>query len=363
VIESRFGESTPWSLGVEEELMLVDAETFELVPAVSEILRRADGLALPGELKTELFAGVVELATDLSPTADEALRKVTALRRAASTVAAGLGVGLLAAGAHPLARPEEQEIVPEPRYREMVEYAGLTARRQGVNGLHVHVGMPSAAACMHALEGVLPWLPVVLALSANSPFLAGAETGFASNRAIVLAELPRSGAPPHFPSYADWERHVERLAALGLPRDYTALWWDVRPHPRLGTLEIRIADQPTALELTGALVSLLQALCVAVLEQPPPDLIPGARGIYQQNRWAAARFGLRAELIDVRAERRAPASELARELLELVAPVSERLGSAALLRLDPDRSEAERQLEAGVEEASRDLVRRSLASV
>jgi len=342
--------------------MLVDAETCELVPAVSRILAAAADHDLPGQLKTELFASVVELATQVSPTADGAVRAVSELRRAASSVAAGLGLRLLAAGAHPLARPEEQEIVSEPRYREMVEYAGLTARRQGVNGLHVHVGMPSEEACMRALEGVLPWLPVVLALSANSPFLSGVETGFASNRAIVLAELPRSGAPPHFPSYADWERHVERLAALGLPRDYTALWWDVRPHPRLGTLEIRIADQPTAVAKTGALVALLQALCVAVLEQPPTELIPGARGIYQQNRWAAARFGLRAELIDVRAARRAPASELARELLELVAPVGERLGSTGLLRIDLDRNEADLQLDVGLEGACRDIVRRSLAS-
>ena len=119
----------------------------------------------------------------------------------------------------------------------MLEYAGHTARRQGVNGLHVHVGMPDGDACIRALEFTLPWLPVVLALSANSPFLAGEDTGFSSNRGPILAELPRAGAPPAFASYGEWEAYVERLMELELPRDYTAFWWDVRPHPRYGTLE------------------------------------------------------------------------------------------------------------------------------
>jgi carboxylate-amine ligase len=250
----------------------------------------------------------------------------------------------------------------------MLDYAGPTARRQGVNGLHVHVGMPSGDACVHVLEGVLPWLPVVLALSANSPYFAGRDSEFASSRAPVLAELPRSGAPPPFERYADWERYVERVTRLELPRDYTALWWDVRPHPRFGTLEVRIPDQPTAVERTGAFVALVQALCATAIEWPPPEPDLGRRALYQQNRWAAARFGLAAELIDASGTRKLRASELARELLELVAPAARDLGSADLLRvLDSERNEGERQLEVGrehgLEAVCRDLVERSVPSL
>ena len=367
MIEQRFGQTSPWSLGVEEELMILDGRTLEQVPGVVELVRASEDLTMPGRLKTELFASVVELNTDVCATAHEALESVVSLRRAATGLVEQQGRRLAAAGTHPTTRPEDQEIVEEPRYVEMVEYAGATARRQGVNGLHVHVGMPSGDACLHALEGVLPWLPVVLALSANSPYLAGAETGFASNRAPLLNELPRSGAPPAFASYAEWEQHVERLARLRLPADYTALWWDVRPHPRFGTLELRIPDQPTGFALTGAFIALLQALCVAVLERPRPSPAPGDRGLYQQNRWAAARFGPRAELIDASGTRRVPAAQLTEELLELVGPAADELGTAELLTpLDGVRCEGVRQLEVGRADGLRavcaDLVDRSLVS-
>ncbi|MBD0329427.1 MAG: YbdK family carboxylate-amine ligase [Thermoleophilia bacterium] len=365
MIEAHWGESPPLSLGVEEELMLVDAETLEQRPAVRPLLAELE--PLDGRFKTELFAAVVEVNTTVCGSALQALDEVAALRRAAARAGDRLGLRIAAAATHPRSVVTAQEIVDDPRYREMVEYAGPSARRQGVNGLHVHVGMPSGDDCLRALEGVLPWLPVVLALSANSPYFEGAESGFASARAPVLAELPRSGAPPYFPSYRDWERHVERLARLRLPADYTALWWDVRPHPRFGTLELRMPDQPTAVQRTGGFVALLQALCALALDAParPPDL--ASRAVYQQNRWAAARFGLRAELIDPACERVAPASELARELLARVEPHAHALGTADLLAaLDFDRSESDRQLEVGrahgLEAVCRDVAERSLPS-
>jgi carboxylate-amine ligase len=346
VIEAHWGESSPLSLGVEEELMILDAETLAQVP-------RVEVLAEPPRLKTELHAAVVELNTDICATPEEAIAEVQRLRARAAEKAEPHGLRVVAGGAHPLTVPEELEIVEEPRYVEFVEYAGPSARRQGVCGLHVHVGMPGGDDCIHTLETVLPWLPVVLALSANSPFLAGRETGFLSSRAPILAELPRSGAPPVFDSYAAWEEHVERLMRLNLPGDYTALWWDARPHPRYGTLELRMPDQPTAVERTGAFVALLRGLCAWALEQPRVATDPTARGIYQQNRWAAARFGPRAELISPDAGRRVRASELARELFELTGTDG---------GLDPDGCEADRLLEVGVEGAAADLADRSVAS-
>jgi carboxylate-amine ligase len=367
VIEQRFGESPPYSIGVEEELMILDAESLEQVPEVDVLLRGVRGTPEEEGFDTELFASVVELKSGICTSAREAAARLAELRRAAAAIAERHGLRLAAAGTHPLTDPETQPIVPKGRYLGFVEYAGVSARRQGVNGLHVHVGMPSAGACLHALEGILPWLPVVLAISANSPYLAGRQTGLASNRAEILAQLPRSSAPPPFRSYSEWEAFVERLIRLELAEDYTTLWWDVRPHPRFGTLEVRMPDQPTALARSCAFVALIQALCVTVLGAPAPDYDPAGRAIYQQNRWAALRFGPEARLVDADRDHTATAAELGEDLIRLVAPAATELGSAGLLApLDPARAEGERQREVGRSDGLRavcsDLVERSLAS-
>jgi len=342
VTEPRFGASAPYTLGVEEELMLVDAASLDQMPAVARVLERAQAAGL----KTELFASIVESNTDPLECAGDVEAALRSLRRAAGDAARAEGLALAAAGTHPFADPEQQAIVDEKRYTSFAGYGGVTVRRQGVQGLHVHVGMPSAETCWSCLELVLPWLPVVLALSANSPFLAGEETGLASSRAEVLAQLPRAGAPPVLASYAEWEAFVERFVRIGLADGYTRFWWDVRPHPLFGTLEVRAPDQPTDIALTGAFAALLQALSRIVLEQPPAG--PYNRGDYAQNRWAALRFGPRAELIHPGGERLVRASELGAELLELVEPAARELGSIELLaRIDPAACEGDRQLEVG----------------
>jgi len=357
MIEAHFGETPPFSVGVEEELMVLDGDSLALAPRAIEVITAAEDAGLPGTIKSELFASALELNTGICESADQAAQALAGLRRGAAELAEERGLRLAAAGSHPIARPEEQEIADEARYVEFVEYAGVSARRQGVSGLHIHVGMESSEACFQALEGVLHWLPVVLALSANSPYLAGEETGLMSNRAEVLAQLPRSGAPPAFESYEEWEAFVDRFVRLGLAAEYTRFWWDVRPHPSFGTLEIRMPDQPTALERTTAFVSVLRGLCEAVVSAPPREHDPGARGFYQQNRWAASRFGLAAELAHPDGERTARASELAAELLELA-------GEPGLL--DTTRTEADRQLEIGrangLQAVCADLCERTLSS-
>jgi carboxylate-amine ligase len=367
VIEQRFGASSPFSVGIEEELMILDSETWALSPSVGVLVGGTADAGLPGVLKTELFASVVEIATETCASVNEAVEALSALRVAAGGVAVRNGLRMAGAGTHPFSPPEEQAIVQEERYLAFVDYAGPSARRQGVSGLHVHVGMQSAEECYRALEGILPWLPLVLALSANSPYLAGVETGLASNRAEVLAQLPRSGAPPAFGSYGAWEGWIERFIALGLVDGYTRLWWDVRPHPNLGTLEIRMPDQPTELERTAVLAALLQALCATVLDQAPVDVQPAQRGDYAQNRWAALRFGPAAELIHPDGDRLVSARELADELVRLVEPAARELGTDELLAtLDPSRCEGERQLEIGREQGLRavcaDLAERTVRS-
>jgi glutamate---cysteine ligase / carboxylate-amine ligase len=345
-IEQRFGESSPLSIGVEEEVMLLDAESFAPVGAIRELLEETDGLDLPGTLKTELHASVVELNTEVCASVDEAVAALGVLRARTSEGLEGLRLVMAAAGSHPFAEPEELPITDEKRYEEMVGYAGVTARRQGVNGLHVHVGMPGPDECMSAIETLLPWMPFVLAASANSPFMSGRATGLASNRAEILAQLPRSGAPPVFDGYFGWERWIEGLVATGLMKEYTQVWWDIRPHPKFGTLEIRMPDQPTGLDRTAGFVSLLRELCAWALEHPASG--PADRGIYQQNRWAAARYGPDAELIHD--GRLVPVRELYEAL-----PVE--------TSLDPALSEGALQLEQGdAGAACADIVRRTWPS-
>jgi carboxylate-amine ligase len=362
VTDARFGASPPFSLGVEEELMIVDASSFDQVPAVARLLERA---STPG-LKTELFASIVESNTEPLAGADEVEAALRALRRTAAEAAQAEGLAVAAAGTHPFADPELQAIVDEKRYTSFAGYGGVTVRRQGVQGLHVHVGMPSAEACWRCLELVLPWLPVVLALSANSPWFRGERTGMASNRAPVLGELPRAGPPPAFASYEEWEEWLARLVRLGVAQDHTRLWWDVRPHPTFGTLEVRVPDQPTDVGLSAAFAALLQGLCSAALSGALPErsglLADHGRADYAQNRWAAARFGPRAELLHPDGHSVASAAELGAELIALVAPAARELnGDALLARIDPQMCEADLQLRfASAQDAAADLVVRSL---
>ena len=338
MIPHAFGQSDPFTVGIEEELFCLDADTLAPRPFPREAL---DGV----RLKEELFSSVVELNTDIHRTAAEAAAELSLLRAQAKEAAGEQGLVLAASGTWPTAVPEEQPVGESPAYRKFVDYAGPSARRQYVSGLHVHVGMASPEACMDALEAVLPWLPLVLALSANSPYLAGEDTGLCSARAEILALLPRSGAPPVFASYEDWARFVERLVELGLADQITRVWWDVRPHPRFGTLEIRIADQPTRLEGTATLATLLQTMASRLDADGPAD-----RGIFAQNRWAALRFGREAELVHPEGSRLVSVSELLQEL-------AARVGFDGLDLLD----QSGEQLETGRSEGLESLCRRLVA--
>jgi carboxylate-amine ligase len=350
LIEQNFGRSL--TVGVEEELWILDAETRELVSAVEVLVAGASGRSLPGALKTELHASVVELATETSESADEAIERLVELRRAAREIAQHNGYDVAAAGSYPTSIPSEQEIAPVDRYREFVEYAGPSARRQGVSGLHVHVGMPDAEAAFRVMEAIIPWLPVVLALSANSPYFEGGDTGMLSIRAEVLGLLPRHGAPPAFRDYAEWERFIERMAESGVASDYTSFWWDIRLHPRFGTLEIRTPDQATSIENAAALVRYIRALCEWALDAPAREFDPSERGVYDQNRWAASRFGPHGKLIH-------PDRNVALTVAELAAELPIPLDG-----LDPRSCEADRQLEVGrangLHAVCADLVERSV---
>jgi carboxylate-amine ligase len=340
------------TLGAEEELMLVDVETLAQRPVSSEVIPRVR--AERGLVKHELFESIVELNSGICASPDEAVAVLRELRIATDAAARESGCTIAASGSHPTDIPSEQAIADEPHYRALVEYVGPSARRQGVQGLHVHVGMPDAETCLRVIEHVLHWLPLVLALSANSAWFEGERTGLMSTRAEILGLLPRHGAPPRFDSWNDWERLVRRFCDSGVVDSYTAIHWDVRPHPKYGTLEVRMPDQPTELARTGAFIRLLHALAAWALEQPAAPNVAGDRTVYDQNRWAASRFGPRAELIHPGRDGAAlPAPELYAELAELIGADP----------LDATTCEADGQLAFDdPRDVAADVVRRSLPS-
>lgn len=338
MFDRRFGATAPGTVGIEEELFVVSSRSLELAPMPTELL---DG----ARRKAELFRSFLELTSSPASRVVDAVHELEALRRDALAGLQARGLTLLASGTHPAADAVADDVTDAPALRAFVEYAGPAALVQRCCGLHVHVSVADEGACLTSLESVLPWLPLMLALSANSPFLAGAPSGYASARAELLTRLPRSGAPPVFASFAEWETFATTLVELGLADDYTRIWWDARPHPRLGTLEVRVADQPTELALTAAFGALVQALVCSGSSGRTAD-----RGIYAQNRFAAQRFGCEAELIHPQGSRLATVPELTEELLALVEPAARRLGSLELLaplRSLARRTQADAQLELG----------------
>jgi glutamate---cysteine ligase / carboxylate-amine ligase len=272
---SRFGSAVPWSLGVEEELMLVDAETLE--PA-RDGFSRVFGEATD-RIKPELFESFVEITTAVVETPEEAEAELRELRSEVAERAAEHGLRVLATGSHPTARGHVP-IVPVDRYRNLKAKLGPRLYRQHICGLHVHVAVPDPDSCLRAFEGALPAVPGLLADSANSPFWEGADSGWRSIRSQILLEMPTGGTPPVLRSWDDWE-----AATRG---DSTRRHWDVWPRPEYGTLEVRVLDQQTSLRRTTELAAAVQHL---VREAAEGDGLPFDREEYAALRDEAGRNG------------------------------------------------------------------------
>lgn len=334
-METRFGRSTPYSLGIEEEFQLVDATTFDLVSRIEPILNAFLGETVEERVKPELLQSVVEVSTRIAVNVEEAVDDLVDLRGRLARVATEQGAAIAAAGTHPFSRYEHQDVTDRPRYAELSESFGWLAARHLVFGLHVHVGVSSAAKAIACADGLRDHLPELLALSANSPFWQGRPTGLASTRAQILEDLPRTGLPPALATFANFEHLVERGVRVGCFPDYTHIWWDIRPHPRYGTIEVRICDAQTHVENIAAIAALIQSL-VAMLgsafecgEMPAtsPDIL------LEENRWRAARDGLEAQLIDFAQDTERPAGDAIRALLDRCAPAADALGCAEELEL------------------------------
>ncbi len=333
-VEHAFGTSSPFSLGIEEEFQLVSEESYELVPRFDEIAEEARD----DRVRQELMTSVLEAATGVHERVADAVDEVRDIRARLRDAAAQHGSLIASAGTHPFSRWEHQEITDSPRYQGVVKKLRWVAERVAIFGLHVHIGMQEPDVAVRVATGLRNWVPELLALSANSPYWQGYDTGLSSTRTQVFDVMPRSGLPPRMSSFADFERLVARGAKAGFFPDYTYVWWDVRPHPKLGTIEVRVCDAQTRVANVAGIAALAQCLAATLTERPVPVQ---PRTLISENKWRAARHGLDAELVDLRRDRPRPAREAVRELLELAGPAAENLGCAKEL------GEIDRLLERG----------------
>jgi carboxylate-amine ligase len=319
-----------YTVGIEEELMIVDAASLDLVSAIDTMLGEQPPA---GEIKPELLESVLEISTSPCPGVAAAGEELAALRAIVRDRARAHGLEVGAAGTHPFARWEDQRVVSDDRYRGLVRSLGFVARQELVFGMHVHVGMADPDEAVAVANSLRPHIPLLIALSANSPLWRGDTTGLMSSRVPIFRAFPRVGLPPRFDGWQDFARRVELLTDAGMIDDYTFLWYDVRPHPRLGTVEIRAMDSQTRVEHTIALAALIVCLVKLLTEQvqaggsePEP-----AWEMLDENRWIAARHGLAAELFDAADGSRRPVRELTERLLERLGPHAHELGCAEAL--------------------------------
>jgi carboxylate-amine ligase len=263
----------------------------------------------------------------------EAGAQLRALRTQVRAKAAERGLTIGAAGTHPFAMWEDQRIVARSRYRDLISALRFVARQELIFGLHVHVGVEGADRAIHVANGMRVHLPVLLALSASSPFWRADVTGLASTRTPVFRAFPRVGIPPKFKDWEDFERKIEFMVASGVIEDYTYLWWDVRPHPNFGTVEVRVCDAQTRVSHTLGLAALIQAMVKELSEHfdAGKRLSDYAWPMLDENKWLAARHGLDGDLVDLPSHRRVGGKALAQRLLDRLRPHAEELGSADAL--------------------------------
>jgi len=321
-----------YTIGVEEELMIVDSESMDLVNAIESLLEDAGATNIEredGEIKPELMESVLEIATKPCANTTEAEDQLRTLRHRVRDIAGKRGLAIGSAGTHPFARWEEQRIVARPRYRDLISALRFVARQELIFGMHVHVGIDDPDKAIYITNGMRVHVAVLQALSANSPFWRGNATGLLSARMPIFRAFPRVGIPPRYADWADYERQVEFMVQSGVMEDYTYLWYDVRPHPNLGTVEIRCCDSQTRVEHTVGLAALVQAMVKELAEkfEAGDQLSEYPWQMLDENKWLAARHGLDGELIDLPTTERVQAKALTRRLLERLTPHAQDLGS------------------------------------
>jgi glutamate---cysteine ligase / carboxylate-amine ligase len=362
VLDHKFGEGDPYTLGVEEEYQLLDGTTFDLVQHIDTMLAAISGHELEARINPELMQSTIEITTPVCRTAGDVQHELVTLRSYVTKVAREKGLRVGSAGTHPFSLFEKQRITAKDRYRALIDQMQYVARRELIFGMHVHVAVDDPEKAIQVVNGLLPHIAPLLALSASSPFWRGEPTGLHSSRQMVFSAFPRSGPPPRFRDYADYADVVGQLERSGCIADYTHIWWDIRLHPRLGTVEIRICDAVTRVEDATAIAAYCQGLVKLYSERfDAGEEIPSFHRILtSENKWLAARYGLEAPVMDLASGRRnrVPVARIVRRTLAEIEPHARELSSdrelEGVLEILAHGSSADRQLR--IFNANRDIV-------
>jgi carboxylate-amine ligase len=323
---------TAFTVGIEEEFQIVDPESRDLRSSVTEVLATGREI-LQDQIKMEMFQAMVEVGTTICADVEEARGEVIRLRRALMDIVEGLGCRLIASGTHPFAHWQHMDITVDERYISLTEQMQEIARSIAVYGLHVHVGVDDRDQSIELMNEARYFLPHILALSVNSPFWEGRDTGIKSYRSVVWGRMPRTGIPDEFASWEEYRHFVDMLISTNSIDEPKKIWWDIRPHPKFSTLEFRVCDMATRVEDTIALAALFQAVVakLAWLRSHNLGFRKYHRALLNENRWRAIRWGIDGSLIDFGRHVEVPMRELGEELLEFVDDVLDDLGSRAAL--------------------------------
>lgn len=322
-----------FTLGVEEEYMVVNPSTRELQSHEQRIVEQAQKL-LKDQVKAEMHQAVVEVGTSICGNVDEARKDITLLRKTIQQIAGDLGYGVGASGTHPFSHWQSQMITDNPRYFEIVNEMQDAARSNLIFGTHVHVGMADRRMALHIANSVRYFLPHIFALSTNSPFWEGRNTGFKSYRSKVFDKFPRTGIPDYFESIEEYDNYIALLVKTNCIDNAKKIWWDLRVHPFYNTVEFRICDIPLHIEESMVLAALFQAICAKLykLRMENMNYIIYKRSLVNENKWRASRYGIDGQMIDFGKEAEVNTRALIYELLDFVDDVVDELGSRDTLK-------------------------------
>jgi carboxylate-amine ligase len=317
------------TLGIEEEFQTIDPVTRDLKSHIQAEIVQKGKMLLAERVKPEMHQSVVEIGTGICQTIKQARDEIKEIRQHIVHLARANDLRIAAAGTHPFAQWQEQEIYPDDRYHEIVEDMKMVARANLIFGLHVHVGVEDRETAIQLMNGARYFLPHLLAISSNSPFWMGMETGLKSYRCKVFDKFPRTNIPDLFQSWSEFEEFVELLIRTNCIDNAKKIWWDIRPHPHFPTLEFRICDMPMRLDETIAIAALCQAIIAKLYRLHEQNLTfrHYGRALIMENKWRAARYGLDGKLIDFGKQQEVPERDLVHEILEFVSDVTADLGS------------------------------------
>jgi len=348
-----------FTVGIEEEFQIIDPTTRELCPRVDDILREGSLLSGPS-IKSECHSSMVEISSGICPGIPDVRMKIMRLRKTVSDIAEKHGIRLAAAGTHPFSKWEEQHIQKAPLFEAMQGTFKDLIRSNLVFGLHVHIGIEDRETAIQAINRLRPHLPLLLALSVNSPFWRGRDAGYKSYRSVLYGRFPRTGIPDYFDSYPDYKEYINILTRTGCLPFPGKIWWDARIHPFYETVEIRICDMPTGIEETISFAALIQALVAQICRDYREGIesVKISTSLIDENRWRAARYGIQGKMVDFESQTEIECREATLRLLEYVSGEARELGTSGELEfiqkeIIDGETGADRQL--GIFQNSEDL--------